>query len=1698
MRKIQLNPAFAITYLVMAALFFILLVPVAGAATVPGTVVTNTAQIRYTVDGQQLTAQAVHSFKSSVSTPATISLLQFVAPSNPLAKTVQLAPTQCIAQASSVPKALAAPSLASAPAFSGSGTASAVDSTLFRSGDAVLIRLTDLDQNLDPLVADFVEVDVVSGVDRERLRLTETGPSTGEFAGYIQVVRSSPVQGDCKLSTTAGDKLVVSYVDGKDATTAESSALVDPYGRTFDSATGALVSGVRVSLVNDASGLPATVFGDDGVSAYPSSMLTGSTVTDASGATYPNSPGQYRFPLIAPGTYRLVIEPINGYRYPSTAASLPAVSGRPWVVIAGSKGEPFSVPLGPPVAIDVPMDPRIGRMELAKTSTRNTAGYGDTIVYALDLKNAETLALTDITVRDQLPQGFRYRAGSIRIDGAMAAEPLISRDGQTINFTLASLAAGKSNRITYATQVTVGAPIGNAVNSALAFVTGSVSNKAEAIVQIRDELMSSFGILVGRVIDGCDSQTAQGVAGVRVQMEDGRFVVTDKDGRWHMERIRPGAHVVQVDTTSLPKGAAVKACQGNRDNLRLPHSQLLDLRPGTLWRTEFVVDLPAKSVSKTALASETVPLNTSDLAANKFDDGWLNSAPTENAFAFPHAGYFPMSPIVNVVITHKPGLHVELQSNGAPVSAFHFEGTKQRMDKQIAMSQWRGVRVKEGVNLLTARLLDNNNQLVQSLQQLVVVPGIPVRAELLKEKSTLLADGHSPVIVAVKMFDREGNPARRGLIGAFELQGAFAAISQTDVSRRDPASNVTGRALEYTIGDNGVAMIQLQPTATSGELTLRFPSMVSGSRVGAIDASTSVPTVRTWVQAQAREWLLVGVAEGTFMHNKLSQAITPNTSLPGFSESDANGGRLAFYAKGSISGDTLLTIAFDSRGTKQAGVGLNGSTPERTLAQAVKPDEFYTVYGDTSVAQRDGVSSRKLYLKIERQQFYALFGDFATGLTLTELGRFNRTLNGVKTEYRGDKIQMNAFVAQTGQRAVRDEILMDSTTGIFRLSQRFIQPGTDQFRLQVRAPFPLNDIVEERVLQRSIDYRLDYATGEVVFSTFARPLVFGLNRVILIADYETSSLGSQDWVMGGRIAAQSSFGTVGVTAIHDGTVGKGGGLLSVDSTIRIADDKTLRAEVGTSSKSLIDPVTGLAQKQSGNAWLLDYNQRGEKFSMRAYARRSDSQYGLNQQSIQDLGLLRIGAQARYRLNAQQSVSAEASWTDTALAGGSQGSQVLLADVRYEQRHERFTWFGGLRHGSVQNSAGSSHTELITAGGQYQNTDSKWLLRAQVDVAVSGTQQTTAANAIVPSKLTIGADYRLSDKATLIGEQQLMMAGSDKAFLTRAGVRYTAPWGGQFNSSVGHGVSADGEGHNLMGLGYNQRIQLTSHWSIDGGLQRQRSIGTDALLRQSVGLALTPTATGQNPILALDNYTAANLGATYAKENWNLSGFVDGRQGAASSRLGFGLTGFHKLDDGVMISAGLTVRNSEDINAGIASDSKRTDLRFASAYRPAKSPWSMLQRLDITNQEGNTLAIAQNGVRALNNLHLNYFFPEQHQVSFHHAVKWTSENFDSQSFKGITQFAALEARMDVRRWLDVGVHGFIARNSDVAITSSGYGASVGFKVNRNARVVVGFNQRGLHDGLFPEANWAKRGIYLRLQMRFDQDTLKLNTDTVPMR
>lgn len=279
-------------------------------------------------------------------------------------------------------------------------SASAVLANSLHIGDSFFFRVVDTASNKNVNAVDSINARLVtSSGDRESVTIFETGPNTGVFVGAVptSAIPPSPVQGDCHLSVAVNDTISIT-VQGTDTVSPIASAtlnvLVDPFGLVFDSEDGVPVNGARVSLVDAVTGAAVRTFSPDGVTVWPSIVFTGQTVTDGAGATYPMLPGEYRFPLVAPGQYRVVVQPALPYTVPSTAsaaqlATINRPDGFPVNISDASYGKPFTLTAFGPVRIDIPADRPAVAVGLVKTASRDRAQPGDVVFYTLTAKNLE-------------------------------------------------------------------------------------------------------------------------------------------------------------------------------------------------------------------------------------------------------------------------------------------------------------------------------------------------------------------------------------------------------------------------------------------------------------------------------------------------------------------------------------------------------------------------------------------------------------------------------------------------------------------------------------------------------------------------------------------------------------------------------------------------------------------------------------------------------------------------------------------------------------------------------------------------------------------------------------------------------------------------------------------------------------------------------------------------------------------------------------------------------------------------------------------------------------------------------------------------------------------------------------------------------------------------------------------------------------
>ncbi len=1523
--------------------------------------------------------------------------------------------------------------------------------------------------NHDPNVRETTTIDVDAGGVHSVLPLLETGPDTGVFAGGVPQSGADPDLAACDVTLQRGVGLRLSFTEDAYSFGSSFSVLIDPAGYVFDSTTAALIDGAIVSMV-DASGNPAIVYGDDGISRYPATVVSGQAVTDSSGRIYPAQRGRYRFPLAPPGTYFLKVTPPTDYSAPSvvpraTIAQLRDARGLPFIINDASYQGSLVLASEEPFFADIPLDRHADTsLLLTKLASVREASPGDFIQYRLQLTNRGTAGASDLHLFDTLPPGLRYERGSTR----GAAEATVSADGRNLDFVVPMLAAGAGAEVRYVVTVAPGAPTGEALNSVRVIGGANSSNTAAASVRLRPLLFTDALTVIGRVSEGnCNDPAAhrKGVAGVRLLLEDGTFVVTDRDGLYHFEGVRPGRHVVQLDTASIPASHEPVACDVDTRQARSAISRFVEGDGGLLKR----VDFQLRPTGKAAVQADALPIAVADDATAAGSRDWLAGQAPGIEWLFPATDYNPRAPVLRVAIKHLPSQRVALTINGEQTDPLAFDGADQDSAAGVAVSKWTGIPLLAGDNRVVARILDADGATVRTLDRVVHYSGAAVRAVFDATKSRLVADGLTRPLLAVRVTDKDGHPVAAGTLVPFTVDQPYTAAIEADLQQgRQLAGREAAATTGRVVGDDGYAFIALQPTTQAGAVH----AIVSLKE----DKQVRTSEIRAWLAASQKNWVVVGFGAGSLGYDMLSRH---GRALP---ETQRNrvvtDGQLAFYAKGRVKGSWLLTIAYDSK---------RAYDPDRGLLGTIDPDRYYTVYGDGSSQGYDAATRRKLYLRLERREFYALFGDFETAFTDTQLTRYSRTLNGVKAAYEGRHIRATGFAAKTDTLYSRDEIQGNGLSGPYRLSARGIVPNSDKLRIEVRDRFRSELIVSSTQLTRHIDYDIDVDLGTVRFRQPVLTRDSNLNPIFIVADYEVEGGKSQKLAAAARVAATLGRVEIGASVIRDETVTKAT-VAGADIKAKIGRGTELRGEIAHGGKA------GLGD---GLAYLAEAEHHGGGIDVLAYVRQQDAAFGVGQQNLVEAGTRKVGIDSRFALTDHLSLTGTAWYQDMLVGPGER----TAGEMRLEYRRPGSTVFVGAQFAADKGlDGGDRDSRLLTLGGTQNLFGGAVTLGGQTQFAPGGAK----GSVDFPVRHQITAAWKITPGIRLLGGYEIADGKDYVAHTAQLGFD-VAPWtGAKLMSTLNQQAIGENGGRTYAQYGLSQSLPIGKQWTIDATLDASNTV-RGSIPKGAVVNAFQPVASGG--FLGSDqnngDYAAVTLGATYRAARWSWNGRVEYRDGQAQQRIGITSNFLRTLGEGRTLASSVKAYRVEDATGNVASYAAAD---IALAVRPIDSRWSVLDRLAYRHEsagagftDANVLGIPAAGggeqvtTRLVNNLAVNYRTGAEGlghgtEATVYYGAKYVKGRFADDVYDGYIDVTGFELRQDLGTHFDIGVAGSVQHAWDRGVWSWSGGPSVGVSPAANVWISAGYNVAGYRDRDFEDDRYTRQGPYVTMRLKFDQLSL----------
>jgi outer membrane protein OmpA-like peptidoglycan-associated protein len=347
----------------------------------------------------------------------------------------------------------------------------------------------------------------------------------------------------------------------------------------------------------------------------------------------------------------------------------------------------------------------------------------------------------------------------------------------------------------------------------------------------------------------------------------------------------------------------------------------------------------------------------------------------------------------------------------------------------------------------------------------------------------------------------------------------------------------------------------------------------------------------------------VGLADFTAGARSTSGPIELVTGDATLARRDYIDGHVAFYYKGLIKGQWLLTAAADSQDQPLRNLFSNfASKNSEDLLLRIDPNRYYPVYGDDSTTVQDAPTSGKFYVRLEKGESSVLWGNFQAHMNGTEFLQYTRTLYGLDLQYRspettgyGEKKQkVDAFWADPGTLGAREEF-RGTGGSVYYLQNQDVSVGSEQVWVQVRDK-DSGLVVAQTMLVPAQDYDMNYMQGRILLHS---PLATtadvetivhsgGLDGdplyLVVTYEYVPDFSSPSSLALGGRASEWfNDHWELGVSAYHQGDPGQDQDLRGVDGTWRYKAGTYIKSEYAQSDGAGTPTLTSITGGLSYNS-----------------------------------------------------------------------------------------------------------------------------------------------------------------------------------------------------------------------------------------------------------------------------------------------------------------------------------------------------------------------------------------------------------------------------------------------------------------------------------------------------------------------------------
>ena len=745
----------------------------------------------------------------------------------------------------------------------------------------------------------------------------------------------------------------------------------------------------------------------------------------------------------------------------------------------------------------------------------------------------------------------------------------------------------------------------------------------------------------------------------------------------------------------------------------------------------------------------------------------------------------------------------------------------------------------------------------------------------------------------------------------------------------------------------------------------------------------------------------------------------------------------------------------------------------------------------------DAQSTSRLYVRVDRNQSYVLYGDYTTTSLndLNSLSRYTRALNGIQVHHETERSSITAYQARDNSRQEVTELRGLGIAGPYSLGNFDVRLQSETVEIIVRDRNQPSVILSTTPQVRFQDYEIDSLSNGLIFNHPVPSTDADLNPVFVRITYEVDTGGPKfnTYGVNGQFKVTKNL-QVGGSYNRSDDPQAPATISGLSAIARLSPNTILIGEwahtdrTGSSSTGL-DTTTGLfAGKHSGSGYRLELLHNSAKLQARFFVGHTTPGFD-NPNSTLTQGRSEISASATYQLSQKTRLLGEAIQTKDDTTGQKLTGAQLSVETAL---NKTFRLQGGVRYSSGNTDAVPDPVTGITpAPGTGTLPDDN---RSFTSLFTRVTAQITPRANLFgryeqelsggKKSFALGGEYQLSNRTRLYAVHEFLdslgglyaLDETQRSYNTRFGIESDYMKNGRVYSEYRIGDGIDGRSaeaafglRNLWDLGPGIRLNTS--------LERVHAVGGTSLVAGDSG-----------------DSTAVGVGIEYlAKENLKATARVEARTGQNTHGLlnSFGVA-YKPGRDLTFLTRNLYTSST----GGGTPDRVQDRFQIGLAYRQTNiDKLSALlkyeYRYDLNSNYSTDTTLFPNTRRIVNILSgdVNYQPSAATQFSLHYA--WKKANDDSNGLSGNSNAQLLSGRIthDLNRKFDLTLLGSTLWSKGAGGRQYGLGAELGYVLQRNMLLSVGYNIVGYRDPDLAEETFTKRGLYLRLRFKFDENLFR---------